>query len=130
MSNFSIKELFYEHIKPHRIYSTKRTVSKFSETLFKSCDDDLTCWFGSINSYLGYLAQFKSYRIRYKIIKHFDYLHNWGYFNDDLTKFIPYKDFQHLVNVHKSKYTKFEWLMLGHYSTWRHQTIIRLNKTN
>lgn len=120
-------EFIGAYIKPHRIYVTKRTVSKFSERMHELQDADIGEWYPTLNSYLGYLSQFKSYRIRWKIIRHFKFVHKYGYFNVDLTKFTPFKDYQDLVGCKKSKFTKYEYECLGGYQRWRDQVVHNLS---
>lgn len=119
-------EFIGSYIKPFRIYTTKRTISKFSQVLYENAFYDVKLWYGTINSYLGYLGKTSSYGIRYRIINHFEYLHKWGYFNDDLTKFIPYKNYQHKVGCKSSKYERSNYIMLMDHYSWNQRTTKRM----
>lgn len=97
------------YIKPHRIYCAKRSINKLKQTLYEKRNKPIEDWFGSINSYLGHLQKYKCYKILWKILQN-SWTWEYGYFKEDLSKFIPFKDYQDIINCKKSKWTKANFL--------------------
>ena len=74
-------------IKPHRIYTAKRTKANFYNAITKwniiirkqkkLQKEDLDLFISSINSYLGILKHYKTYKFRKKMLK--EYLSGWIY---------------------------------------------------
>ncbi|MBC8192254.1 MAG: hypothetical protein H8E18_07735 [FCB group bacterium] len=71
-------------IKPNRIYVANRTKGNFYDTIYKHnqvvrdhkpCQDELEAFISSINSYLGIMQHYRSYRIRKSMLM--TYLSAW-----------------------------------------------------
>lgn len=96
-------------IKPHRIYTSNRTICQFSESIYKflpkCCPENLQNFVASTNSYLGYLSQYSTYRIRFNILfsKIFEPWLQYCYFDENLTKIVPYRNYQQYTDCRSSK---------------------------
>jgi retron-type reverse transcriptase len=102
------------YIKPHRIYVTHRTIKTFNEWCWKMHDKDITLWFAPLNSYLGYLSNFSCRRMRIRALEHWNF-GDWGYFDENYTKFTPYKEHQQRVGCKKSKKSQYIRFMTPDY---------------
>lgn len=96
-------------IKPHRIYIAKRTQGNFYNAIQQQNDivatskpsqEQQAAFLSSMNSYLGLLKHFKSYRLRKKMLVKNLSPHWWNrvYLSGGIAKFV--------LKVRKAKYAK------------------------
>ncbi|WP_374465592.1 reverse transcriptase/maturase family protein [Chryseobacterium sp.] len=90
------------YIKPHRIYIGKRTAGKFKKMIYaykKQTEEnqhysaeDLRKMRAVLNSYLGLMSHYKTYRLRYNLIfkKAPNVFDQYGFFSNDLKKIVLY----------------------------------------
>lgn len=83
------------YIKPYRAYISNQSLKRIKRRLydfqFKQDFGEINV-FACINSFLGILRHTKSFKIRKKIMDDITLLKEYGKFNEDYTKFIPYED--------------------------------------
>lgn len=81
-------EFLGAYIKPYRTYisnaSLRRIKTKLSNIMKKPN------FFNSINSYLGIFRHYSSFKLRKELFSKLPNIDNYGYFNNDYTKFIRY----------------------------------------
>ena len=86
-------------IKPYRTYISNKTLKRIKYKLFKMQNDgiysDPTF---SINSYLGILKHYSTFKLRKELFKKITKLYKFGVFNKNYTKFIPLQK----INKHKN----------------------------
>ena len=76
------------YLKPHRCYIHTKTLSRLLNCLKKVIKEEkpvVIC--NSINSYLGTLSHYYSYRLRYNIMKSHPELFRYGYFGKSILKY-------------------------------------------
>jgi hypothetical protein len=79
------------YIKPYRIYIEKRSKNAFYKAMDKKYDD-FNSFVSSINSYLGLMSCYDTYKLRKKILFGSNNIYkDCYYFNGDLKKVIPNK---------------------------------------
>ena len=75
-------------IKPYRTYISNSTLNRVNKNLSDINSKDDIVIYRIINSYLGILGHYSSYKLRSSIFLHKRKLYNIGYFSKDLSKFI------------------------------------------
>lgn len=94
-------------VKPNRTYIANRTVGNLKTMVYKTVKsfeikgenniqgDDVMAFVRSFNSYMGFLQHHNTFNIRKKLIrsKLFEPLLKYVYFNESLTKAIPFKEY-------------------------------------
>lgn len=85
-------------IKPYRTYISNKTLKRIKNKLFKMQNDGIknNPTF-SINSYLGILKHYSSFKLRKELFQKITVLYEYGVFNKTYTKFIPLQK----LNKHK-----------------------------
>ena len=86
-------------IKPYRTYISNKTLKRIKNKLFKMQNDGIKSdpTF-SINSYLGILKHYSSFKLRKELFQKITVLYEYGVFNKTYTKFIPL----HKINKRKN----------------------------
>lgn len=82
-------EFLGAYIKPYRTYINNGAVKRMLKMLPNVYKKDKYSIYSSINSYLGLLSHYKSYKLRFKLFVN-NTLNNIGYFSSDLTSFKLY----------------------------------------
>lgn len=91
-------------VKPHRIYTNKRTVGNFKAALYKFqkefqektvTSEMVNKLVSSCNSYFGFMRHYASFNVRKNIIrgKYMELFLKYAYFNDNLNKMVPFKEY-------------------------------------
>lgn len=89
-------EFLGAYLKPHRTYISNASLSRIRRRLYDmeyKGDVGRVNVFSSINSFLGILRHTKSFNIRKNLMDSIMLLKDYGTFNKDYTKFIPYSEF-------------------------------------
>lgn len=86
-------------MKPYITYISNKTLKRIKYKLFKMQNDGIysdTTF--SINSYLGILKHYSTFKLRKELFKKITKLYKFGVFNKNYTKFIPLQK----INKHKN----------------------------
>ena len=87
-------EFLGAYIKKNRTYISNQSLKRIKKKIY---DYDRANWenttvINSVNSYLGILAHYSSFKIRKQIFDSLKNLSKYGRFNESYTKFIPYEE--------------------------------------
>lgn len=74
-------------IKPYRTYINSGTIKRMNKLLVDIYNKDDLSIYRSVNSYLGIMSHYNSFRLRFKIFATNPKLYDIGYFDQKLTKF-------------------------------------------
>lgn len=89
-------EFLGAYLKPHRTYISNASLSRIRRRLYDmeyKGNVGRVNIFSSINSFLGILRHTKSFKIRKNLMDSIMLLKDYGTFNENYTKFIPYSEF-------------------------------------
>ena len=88
------------YLKPRRRYvhnvSLRRMEAKVRLLHKKNTPEQLR---SSINSFLGILSHYRSYRIRRRMFYHLDYVYRYGYYLRWMRKYVLYARHQFIANT-------------------------------